>query len=99
MRGYDGRQFNLANPAFTWKGVGDELDAAEWNAWGRLERGHGRRVPVIANSDMLMQALFLLLQDNPAAVTGFVGGVVGAILVHVVHWRWQVIRRKHPTAE
>lgn len=34
LRGYDGRQFNLANPAFTWKGVGDELDAAEWNAWG-----------------------------------------------------------------
>jgi hypothetical protein len=43
-----------------------------------------------------VQALLLLLQDNPAAVTGFVGGVVGAILVDIVHWRWQVIRRKHP---
>ena len=43
-----------------------------------------------------MQALFLLLQDNPAAVTGFVGGIVGSILVHVVTWRWRVIRRKHP---
>jgi hypothetical protein len=43
-----------------------------------------------------MQALFLLLQDNPAAVQGFIGGVLGAVVVHVVHWRWQVIRRKHP---
>jgi hypothetical protein len=34
VRGYDGREFNLANPALTWKGIGDELDAAEWNAWG-----------------------------------------------------------------
>lgn len=34
VRGYDGRQFNLANPAFTWKGVGDDLDPNEWNAWG-----------------------------------------------------------------
>ena len=24
----------LANPALTWKGVGDGFDAAEWNAWG-----------------------------------------------------------------
>jgi hypothetical protein len=35
VRGYDGQQFNLANPAFTWKNVHDELDASEWNAWGR----------------------------------------------------------------
>jgi hypothetical protein len=35
VRGYDGRQFNLANPAFSWKGIGDDLDAAEWNAWGQ----------------------------------------------------------------
>jgi hypothetical protein len=34
VRGYDSRAFNLANPALSWKGVGDELDAAEWNAWG-----------------------------------------------------------------
>jgi hypothetical protein len=34
VRGYDSVAFNLANPALTWKGVGDELDAAEWNAWG-----------------------------------------------------------------
>ena len=35
VRGYDGRQFNLANPAYSWKGIGDDLDAAEWNAWGQ----------------------------------------------------------------
>jgi hypothetical protein len=43
-----------------------------------------------------VQALLLLLQDNPAAITGFVGGLVGAVVVAVVHWRWQIIRRKHP---
>jgi hypothetical protein len=34
VRGYSGSSFNLANPAYSWKGVGDELDANEWNAWG-----------------------------------------------------------------
>jgi hypothetical protein len=34
VRGYDGAVFQLANPAPTWKGVGDDLDAGEWNAWG-----------------------------------------------------------------
>lgn len=34
LRGYDGAVFNLANPAPNWKGVGSQLDAAEWNAWG-----------------------------------------------------------------
>lgn len=46
-----------------------------------------------------MQAVLLLLQDNPAAVTGFVGGVIGAILVEVVTWRWTIRRRKHPKEE
>jgi hypothetical protein len=42
-----------------------------------------------------MQALLLLLQDNPAAVTGFLGGLVGATLINIVTWRWRVVRRKH----
>jgi len=42
-----------------------------------------------------MEALLLLLKDNPAAVQGFVAGIIGAILVHIIHWRWQVIRRPH----
>jgi hypothetical protein len=42
-----------------------------------------------------MQALLLLLQDNPAAITGFVGGLVGAVLVELVTWRWKIVRRKH----
>jgi uncharacterized membrane protein YvlD (DUF360 family) len=46
-----------------------------------------------------MQALLLYLSDNPAAVQGFIAGIVGAILVHIVHWRWQVTRRKHPPTE
>jgi hypothetical protein len=35
LRDYDGDTFLLANPAPTWKGVGDDLDAYEWNTWGR----------------------------------------------------------------
>ena len=42
-----------------------------------------------------MEALLLLFRDNPAAVQGFVGGMIAAILVNIIHWRWQVIRRKH----
>jgi len=34
LRGTDGSNFNLANPAPSWKGVGQVLDAAEWDAWG-----------------------------------------------------------------
>jgi hypothetical protein len=34
LRGYDGAVFQLANPAPNWKGVGDDLDANEWNYWG-----------------------------------------------------------------
>jgi hypothetical protein len=34
VRGYNGRQFDLANPAYSWKGIADDLDAREWNAWG-----------------------------------------------------------------
>lgn len=34
LRGYADGEFDLANPAPTWKGVGDELDAAEFNYWG-----------------------------------------------------------------
>lgn len=35
VRGYDGGQFSLANPAYSWKAVGDDLDPNEWNAWGQ----------------------------------------------------------------
>jgi hypothetical protein len=28
-------------------------------------------------------------------VQGFIGGVIGAIIVDIVHWRWAIIRRKH----
>jgi hypothetical protein len=42
-----------------------------------------------------MEALFLLLKDNPAAVQGFIAGIVGSILVQIVHWRWEVRRRPH----
>jgi hypothetical protein len=35
VRDYDGLAFELANPATAWKGVGQSLDAAEWNVWGR----------------------------------------------------------------
>ena len=34
LRGYDGQLFALANPAPNWKGVGDNLDDAEWDRWG-----------------------------------------------------------------
>lgn len=42
-----------------------------------------------------LQSLLLLLQDNPAAIQGFCGGLVAAILVNIVSWRWEVRRRKH----
>jgi hypothetical protein len=35
LRDYDGLVFELANPATAWKGVGQQLDAVEWNTWGR----------------------------------------------------------------
>ena len=34
VRGYDGAVFQLANPSPGWKGIQDDLDANEWNAWG-----------------------------------------------------------------
>jgi hypothetical protein len=46
-----------------------------------------------------MQALLLLLQDNPAAIQGFIGGVLGAVVVNLIAWRWEVRRRKHTSAE
>ena len=42
-----------------------------------------------------MDTLLLLLRDNPAAVQGFVGGAIASVLINVITWRWQVIRRKH----
>jgi hypothetical protein len=42
-----------------------------------------------------METLLLLLRDNPHVVQGFIGGVMGAIVVNIITWRWQVIRRKH----
>jgi hypothetical protein len=35
VRGYDGALFNLANPAPGWKSIQDDLDASEWDYWGR----------------------------------------------------------------
>jgi hypothetical protein len=40
-------------------------------------------------------ALLAVLQDNPAIWSGLIGGVIGAVIVDVVHWRWEVRRRKH----
>jgi hypothetical protein len=40
-------------------------------------------------------ALLALLHDNPSVAQGFVGGLIAAILVDIVHWRWQVVRRRH----
>jgi hypothetical protein len=34
LRGSDGANFNLANPSPNWKGVGQVLDAYEWDTWG-----------------------------------------------------------------
>jgi len=44
----------------------------------------------------LVQALLLLLRDNPAAIQGFIAGIVAAVLVDVIHWRWEVRKRPHP---
>jgi len=44
----------------------------------------------------LVQALLLLLRDNPAAIQGFIAGMVAAVLVDVIHWRWEVRKRPHP---
>lgn len=43
-----------------------------------------------------MQALLVLLQGHPDAVSGFVGGIVGAVVVELITWRWTLRRRKHP---
>jgi hypothetical protein len=45
-----------------------------------------------------METLLLLLRDNPAAIQGFIGGAVAAILVNIVTWRWTIRRRKHASA-
>lgn len=34
VRGYDGAVFQLANPAYSYKGIQDDLDPNEWNTWG-----------------------------------------------------------------
>lgn len=34
LRGRDAVSFDLANPAPSWKGVGDNLSASEWDIWG-----------------------------------------------------------------
>ena len=34
VRGYDGAVFQLANPAYSYKGIEDDLDPNEWNTWG-----------------------------------------------------------------
>ena len=34
VRGYDGAVFQLANPAYSYKNVQDDLDPNEWNTWG-----------------------------------------------------------------
>lgn len=42
-----------------------------------------------------LRALIVLLQDNPAIWSGFLGGLIAAVIVNVVSWRWEVRRRKH----
>jgi hypothetical protein len=42
-----------------------------------------------------LESLLRLLQDNPSFMQGFLGGVVGAIVVNFVTWRWTISRRKH----
>jgi hypothetical protein len=34
-------------------------------------------------------------RDNPTFGPGFLGGVLGAIVVNFVTWRWTISRRKH----
>lgn len=34
VRGTDGQRLLLANPAPSWRGVGQEMDRAEWDTWG-----------------------------------------------------------------
>ena len=34
LRGFDGSDLVLANPAPNWKGVGQTMDPAEWSTWG-----------------------------------------------------------------
>ena len=38
LRGYDRQSFGLANPAPTWKSVGSELSADEFDTWGGATR-------------------------------------------------------------
>jgi len=42
-----------------------------------------------------VESLLLLLRDNPALTQGFIGGILGAIVVNAIVWRWTVTRRKH----
>jgi hypothetical protein len=34
VRSFDGQVFQLANPAPSWRGVGQDLDPTEWALWG-----------------------------------------------------------------
>lgn len=43
----------------------------------------------------MIENLVHLLQANPAFNAGFIGGVLGSILVNFVTWRWTITRRKH----
>jgi hypothetical protein len=40
-------------------------------------------------------SLLAFLQANPAVFQGFLGGVLGAIVVEAVSWRWSIVRRRH----
>jgi hypothetical protein len=42
-----------------------------------------------------METLLLLLRDNPALTQGFIGGILGAVLVNAIVWRWTIRKRKH----
>ena len=42
-----------------------------------------------------MENLLLLFRDNPALSQGFVGGILGAVVVNAIVWRWTISRRKH----
>ena len=43
-----------------------------------------------------METLLNWLRENPAVFHGFLGGLVGAIVVNTIHWRWRITRREHP---
>jgi len=40
-------------------------------------------------------SLLAFLNANPAIFQGFIGGILGAVIVEAVSWRWTIVRRRH----